>query len=144
MFLQISDFLYESIICWRYSSELHRDVNAIQMVTHNICLYKEVDKKYTGCYLKTTELLDCVLKGNMCHNYVEYGISSLKHVLYSLEALLQGATYKYLQNMFLWIKMDFCVEIIISNYKICFCKEKRQYQYLLVKKTNIFLSRAIL
>ena len=23
-----------------------------------ICLYKEVDKKYTGCNLKTTELLD--------------------------------------------------------------------------------------
>ena len=22
-------------------------------------LYKEVDKKYTGCYLKTTRLLDC-------------------------------------------------------------------------------------
>ena len=30
------------------------------MGTHNICLYKEVDKKYTGCILKTTELLDCV------------------------------------------------------------------------------------
>ena len=28
------------------------------MGTHNICLYKEVDKKYTGCNLKTTELLD--------------------------------------------------------------------------------------
>ena len=32
---------------------------AIQMGTHNMCLYKEVDKKYTGCNLKTTELLDC-------------------------------------------------------------------------------------
>ena len=29
-------------------------VDAIQMGTHNICcLYKEVDKKYTGCNLKT-------------------------------------------------------------------------------------------
>ena len=36
---------------------------AIQMSTHNICLYKEVDKKYTGCNLKTMELLDCVLIG---------------------------------------------------------------------------------
>ena len=37
-------------------------VNAIQMGTHNICcLYKEVDKKYTGCNLKTMELLDCAL-----------------------------------------------------------------------------------
>ena len=33
------------------------------MGTHNICLYKEVDKKYAGCNLKTTELLDCVLIG---------------------------------------------------------------------------------
>ena len=31
------------------------------MGTHNICLYKEVDKKYTGSNLKTTELLDCAL-----------------------------------------------------------------------------------
>ena len=31
------------------------------MGTHNICLYKEVDKKYTGCYLKTMKLLDCAL-----------------------------------------------------------------------------------
>ena len=33
------------------------------MSNHNICLYKEVDKKYTGCNLKTTELLDCALIG---------------------------------------------------------------------------------
>ena len=33
------------------------------MSTHNICLYKEVDKKYTGCNLKTTEFLDCSLIG---------------------------------------------------------------------------------
>ena len=33
------------------------------MGTHNIRLYKEVDKKYTGCNLKTTESLDCVLIG---------------------------------------------------------------------------------
>ena len=31
------------------------------MGTHNICLYKEADKKYTDCNLKTTELLDCAL-----------------------------------------------------------------------------------
>ena len=35
-------------------------VDAIQICTYNICLYKEVDKKYTGCS-KTMELLDCVL-----------------------------------------------------------------------------------
>ena len=38
-------------------------VDAIQTGTCNICLYKEVNKKYTGCKLKTTELLDCALKG---------------------------------------------------------------------------------
>ena len=26
-----------------------------------ICLYREVDKRYTGCNWKTTELFDCVL-----------------------------------------------------------------------------------
>ena len=56
-----SDFLYKSICCG-YSFELHRQVDAIQMGTHNICLYK-VDKKYTGCNMKTTELLDCALIG---------------------------------------------------------------------------------
>ena len=39
------------------------DIDAIHMGTHNICLYKEVDKKYTVCNLKTTELLDCALIG---------------------------------------------------------------------------------
>ena len=33
------------------------------MGTHNICLYKEVDKKNTGCNLKTMELLECSLTG---------------------------------------------------------------------------------
>ena len=33
------------------------------MGTHNIRLYKEVDKKYTGYNVKTTELLDCALIG---------------------------------------------------------------------------------
>ena len=45
-------------ICCGYSFELHQQVDAIQMGTHNICLYKEVDKKYTGYNLKTMELLD--------------------------------------------------------------------------------------
>ena len=55
-------FLYKGICCG-YSFELHRQVDAIQMSTNNICLYKEVDKKYTCCNLKTMELLDCVLIG---------------------------------------------------------------------------------
>ena len=55
-----SDFLYTGICC-EYSFELHRQIDAIQMSTHNICLYKEVDKKYTGCNLKTTKFLYCAL-----------------------------------------------------------------------------------
>ena len=38
-----SDFLYKNIYSG-YSFELHRQVDAIQMGIHNICLYKEVDK----------------------------------------------------------------------------------------------------
>ena len=37
-----SDFVYKSICCG-YSFELHRHVDAIQMGTHNRCLYEEVD-----------------------------------------------------------------------------------------------------
>ena len=60
MFMQFfSDFLYNSICCG-YIFELHLQVHVIQMGTH-ICLDKEADKKYTGCNLKTIELLDCAL-----------------------------------------------------------------------------------
>ena len=50
-------------MCCGYSFELHRQVHAIQMGTHNLCLYEAVDKKYTGCILKTMESLDCALIG---------------------------------------------------------------------------------
>ena len=63
----ISDFLYESICCG-YSFELYQQVDAIQMDTHNICLYKKVDKKYTGCNLKTMELLDFVIRSNTVYS----------------------------------------------------------------------------
>ena len=61
-FCVFSEFLCQSI-CYGYSSELHRQVDAIQMSTHNICLYNEVDKQYTDCNLKSMELLDCALTG---------------------------------------------------------------------------------
>ena len=53
-----SDFLYKSMCCG-YSFELHQQVDAIQMGTHNIILYlyKAVDKKYTSCNLKTVIFL---------------------------------------------------------------------------------------
>ena len=62
-------FLYKGICCG-YSFELHRQVDAIQMSTNNICLYKEVDKQYTSCNPKSTELLDCAYRGirGMCSN----------------------------------------------------------------------------
>ena len=57
-----SDCLYKSTCCG-YSYELHQQVDAIQIDTQIICLYQEVDKKYTGFNLKITELLDYVLIG---------------------------------------------------------------------------------
>ena len=43
-----SDFLYKGV-CYGYSFELHRQVDAIQMSAYNICLYKEVkNKRPTG------------------------------------------------------------------------------------------------
>ena len=54
-------FFFKHII--GYSFEWHRQVYAIQMGTHSICLNKEVDKKCTGFNLKTMELLDCALIG---------------------------------------------------------------------------------
>ena len=42
--------------------QFKKKVDAIQMVTHNICLYILRSRhKYTGCNEKTTELLDCAL-----------------------------------------------------------------------------------
>ena len=42
-------------------------VDAIQMGTYNICLYKKVDKKYTDCNPKTMALLDCAYR-SICGN----------------------------------------------------------------------------
>ena len=57
VFVFLRNFLDKSI-CRGYPQ-----VNAIQMGTHNICFNKEVDKKYTGCILKTKELVDCAFIG---------------------------------------------------------------------------------
>ena len=61
--LCFSHFLYISICCG-YSFELHRQVDGIQMGTHNICLYKEVNKSTLAINnLKTMVWLDCALIG---------------------------------------------------------------------------------
>ena len=56
-----SEFLYKSTCCG-YSFEVHPEVDAIQMGTHNICLYREIDKS-TLAVIWNLELLDCVLIG---------------------------------------------------------------------------------
>ena len=58
----LTDFLSKSICCG-YPFELHRQVDAIQIGTHNICLYKNINKKYSGCNLMETGLHDCALIG---------------------------------------------------------------------------------
>ena len=58
---------------------------SFQMGTHNICLYKELDKKYTGCKLNTMELLDCALIGVSAvirSNTVCFGGMKEKNVTY--------------------------------------------------------------
>ena len=57
----LCDFLYKGIYCG-YPFELHQLVDAIQMSTHNICLYK-IGKKCTGSNLRTLALFDCELIG---------------------------------------------------------------------------------
>ena len=70
-------------------------VDAIQMSTYNICLYKEVDRKYTGCNLKTTELLDCaligvcaVIRSNTVCSFVEIDRGIISMVTISMVTLL--------------------------------------------------------
>ena len=62
MFVDFS-FVFLVFFIKAYFVGTHGQVDAIQMCIHNKCLYKEGDKKYTGCNLKTTELLDYVLIG---------------------------------------------------------------------------------
>ena len=45
------NILYLFIKAYVVGTHLNCIDDAIQMSTHNICLYKEVDKKYTGCNL---------------------------------------------------------------------------------------------
>ena len=74
--LFFSDILSKSIYCG-YSFEMHRQVDAIQQGTNNICLNEKVDKKNTGCNLKTTELLDCTLIG-VCAVIKSYTVIGFK------------------------------------------------------------------
>ena len=88
-----SDYLHESI-CYGYSFELHRQADAIQMGTHNICIYKKSrQKKYNDSNLKTTELLDCAHIG-VCAVIRPNTVFHILHITcyiccrYSVEAFL--------------------------------------------------------
>ena len=53
-------FLIFFIKAYIVGTHLNRINKSMQL---NMRLYKEADKKYTGCNLKTMELLDCALIG---------------------------------------------------------------------------------
>ena len=88
------------------------------MGTHNVYLYKEVDKKYTGCNLKTTELLDCALINHyivICFSYFStkaYVESTYKNPTISLREALLMSTHNIcfrveIRQMFIWISLLF-------------------------------------
>ena len=83
-----SDFLYKGICCG-YLFELHQQADAIQMRTHNICLYKKVNKKYTDCNLKTTEFHECALIG-VC---VVIRSNTVSIIIYSYTVKKDGYTF---------------------------------------------------
>ena len=83
-FFFLSNFFYKSIWCG-YSFELHQ-VDAIQIGTHNICLDKEVDRRYSVIW--RLESLGCMLIG-VC------AVIRLKTVIEELIVL-------QLKKMYLW------------------------------------------
>ena len=92
---------------------MHRHVDAIQMGTHNICLYKEVDRKYTGCNLKTMELLDYVLRGVCAILRLTIGIYKVHHneTRFKNSLLLHRMT-----QMYFCFYCSFALTIIIHTH----------------------------
>ena len=112
-----------------------------QMSTHNICLYKKVDKKYTGCNLKTTELLDCALIG-VCAVIRSNTVVSY----FSKKTYVVGTHYKCLSEVLLrsthnlcfcgeisprkhklWVLIRNASVLLMSTHNLCFCGEIRKY-----------------
>ena len=89
------------------------------MRTHNICLYKKVNKKYTGCNLKTTEFNECALIG-VCavirSNTVcwcgEYR-SKPYRVFYSTHERPKAGKWKTILFMFLMINLEQCSDKMV-------------------------------
>ena len=89
------------------------------MGTHNICLYKEVVKKYTGCILKNMELLDCaligvcqVIRSNTVYMYFEV---YSQHTVFTLS---NGAPYLL---TILVLKFETVHSTLLDVYKILLC-----------------------
>ena len=86
------------------------------MSNHNICLYKEIKKKRTGCNLKITEFLDCALIGVCAVIRSNMVINILNKVLLSAK--------KYL-SFFLFLNENIQV-LIRSTHNVCFHGEIRK------------------
>ena len=102
--------LWNVLCCRGYSFELHQQVDAVQMGTHNTCLHKEVDR--IDCILKTTKLLDClfigvcaVIRSNMkLYPDIKFLFFHKKNICFgfSLETPQHGAFNEYPQHIFFW------------------------------------------
>ena len=74
--------------------------DAIQIGTHNKCLYKEADKKYTSCKLNTRKFLYCALLS------VRVVIrSNTVHCGYLLKVLWGGVSEEY-NSIYLYIEIS--------------------------------------
>ena len=91
-----SDFLFKSICCG-YSFELHRQVDAIQMSAHNICLYKEVKKKRTLAVIWRLRN-DCALIG-VC-------------VVIRLNTVFSFPNYNMSKYQWIPTKLGKCIDIV--------------------------------
>ena len=80
------------------------------MRTHNICLYKKVNKKYTGCN-KTTEFHECALIG-VCAVIRSNTVSKIWHILKDVTvAVFANSSYlpvHHLGRLLPWTAPDFC------------------------------------
>ena len=92
------------------------------MSIHNICLYKEVKKKYTGCNLKTTEFLDCALIG-VCavirSNTVGVFILHMTSKIVKLKGYNEIPCFKYLNQAFLRLFLSVFFFFFFFFYKFC-------------------------
>ena len=94
-------FFFPKRICCGYLFELHGQVDAIQMGTHNISLYKEVDKKYTGCIAGLGGAVGCASdwrpggrgfdpRRGRQHSFVEIDHEIFSTVILSLPLIQEG------------------------------------------------------